>query len=100
GAQAQPVRPRWPMLRQRRQRPPTNASGPDHCAGGWPRKAGRPAAPQARQHPAVSDERISVRPEPTPEEAEAIRQALEVLGLIEPAPAGGAVPTGDADREP
>jgi len=48
----------------------------------------------------VSDERISVRPEPTPEEAEAIRQALEVLGLIEPAPAGGAVPTGDADREP
>ena len=33
-------------------------------------------------------------------DSEAIRQALEVLGLIEPAPAGGAVPTGDADREP
>jgi len=32
----------------------------------------------------VSGERIDIRPEPTPEEAEAIRRALEALGLLEP----------------
>ena len=41
----------------------------------------------------MSDEQIDVTPEPTPEEAEAIRRALEALGLIEPgraeAPADG-----------
>jgi hypothetical protein len=31
----------------------------------------------------VSAERIRLEPEPTPEEAEAVRQALEALGLIE-----------------
>ena len=32
----------------------------------------------------MSGERIDVTPEPTPEEAEAIRRALEALGLVEP----------------
>jgi hypothetical protein len=32
----------------------------------------------------VSGERIDVTPDPTPEEAEAIRRALEALGLLEP----------------
>jgi hypothetical protein len=32
----------------------------------------------------VSGEQIDVTPEPTPEEAEAIRRALEALGLVEP----------------
>ena len=31
----------------------------------------------------MSGERIDVTPEPTPEEAEAIRRALEALGLLE-----------------
>ena len=39
-------------------------------------KRDRPAAPKARQHPAVSGEQIDVTPEPTPEEKEAIRRAL------------------------
>jgi hypothetical protein len=34
----------------------------------------------------VSSERIDATPEPTPDEAEAIRRALEALGLLEPAP--------------
>jgi hypothetical protein len=34
----------------------------------------------------VSEEQIDVVPEPTPAEAEAIRRALEALGLLEPAP--------------
>jgi hypothetical protein len=33
----------------------------------------------------VSGERIDITPEPTPEEAEAIRRALEALGMVEPA---------------
>jgi hypothetical protein len=32
---------------------------------------------------------LRIDPEPTPAEAEAIRRALEALGLLEPAPAGG-----------
>ena len=55
-----------------------------HRARGVPGQARRPAAPQAREHPAVSAERIRLEPEPTPEEAEAVRQALAALGLIEP----------------
>jgi len=34
----------------------------------------------------VSEERIRLSPEATPQEAEAVRRALEALGLIEPAP--------------
>jgi hypothetical protein len=34
----------------------------------------------------VSEERIRLQPEATPQEAEAVRRALEALGLIEPAP--------------
>jgi len=41
----------------------------------------------------VSGERIDIRPEPTPEEAEAIRRALEALGLLEPGR-----PDGEAGR--
>jgi len=37
----------------------------------------------------VSGERIDVTPEPTPAEAEAIRRALEALGLVERADAAG-----------
>ena len=33
----------------------------------------------------MSGERVDVTPEPTPEEKEAIRRALEALGLLEPA---------------
>ena len=32
----------------------------------------------------MSGERIDITPEPTPEEAEAIRRALAALGLVEP----------------
>ena len=46
----------------------------------------RTAPPKARQHPAVSEEQIDVTPEPTPEEKEAIRRALEALGLVEAGP--------------
>jgi hypothetical protein len=46
----------------------------------------------------VSEERIGVTPEPTPAEAEAIRRALEALGLLEPAPAErGQAPNGPGD---
>ena len=55
-------------------------------------KRDRPAAPKARQHPAVSGERIDVTPEPTPEEAEAIRRAL---AGARPGRAGGARPAGE-----
>jgi hypothetical protein len=41
----------------------------------------------------VSGERIDVTPEPTPAEAEAIRRALEALGLLE----GGQSPNGSRD---
>jgi hypothetical protein len=37
----------------------------------------------------VSDDRLDITPEPTPAEAEAIRRALEALGLLEGAPADG-----------
>ena len=33
----------------------------------------------------MSEERIRLEPEPTPAEAAAVQQALEALGLIEPA---------------
>ena len=45
----------------------------------------------------MTGERIDVTPEPTPVEAEAIRRALEALGLVEPAPADG---TGEAGSDP
>jgi hypothetical protein len=46
----------------------------------------------------VSGERIDVTPEPTPAEAEAIRRALEALGLLEPGPPGrGEPPNGSGD---
>jgi hypothetical protein len=37
----------------------------------------------------VTADRIDVTPEPMPAEREAIRRALEALGLVEPAPPGG-----------
>ena len=42
----------------------------------------------------MSGERIDVTPEPTPEEEEAIRRALEALGLVEPAGGPDAGETG------
>ncbi len=57
------------------------------------------AAAQARQHPAVSDERVHLEPEATPEEAEAVRRALAALGLIEP-PAAEPEPSGDGEPAP
>jgi hypothetical protein len=46
----------------------------------------------------VSEERIRLQPEATPQEAEAVRRALEALGLIEPAlPEPAAAP---ADENP
>ena len=47
----------------------------------------------------MSDERIDLDPEPTAEEAEAVRRALAALGLIEP-PATEPEPPGDADPAP
>ena len=47
----------------------------------------------------MSDERVHLDPEPTTEEAEAVRLALAALGLIEP-PAAEPEPPGDADRAP
>ena len=43
----------------------------------------------------MSEERISLQPEATPQEAEAVRRALEALGLIEPVP-----PAAPADGDP
>jgi hypothetical protein len=48
----------------------------------------------------VSSERIRISPEPTQQEAEAVRQALAALGLIESSPPEGEQAPGDADREP
>jgi hypothetical protein len=48
----------------------------------------------------VSGERIRLDPEATAEEAEAVRQALAALGLVEPSPPGGDAPQGDGDRDP
>jgi hypothetical protein len=46
----------------------------------------------------VSPERIDVTPEPTPAEAEAIRRALEALGLLEASPEDrGGSPNGPGD---
>jgi hypothetical protein len=46
----------------------------------------------------VSGERIDVTPEPTPAEAEAIRRALEALGLLERDPGDqGQSPNGSRD---
>jgi hypothetical protein len=42
----------------------------------------------------VSRPRIRIEPEPTPEEAEAVRQALVALGLVE-----AAEPTASHDRD-
>jgi hypothetical protein len=42
----------------------------------------------------VSGEWIDVTPEPSPAEAEAIRRALEALGLVEPAGTDAAADTG------
>ena len=47
----------------------------------------------------MSRPRIRIEPEPTPEEAEAVRQALAALGLIEPA-APPASQDGDETRTP
>jgi hypothetical protein len=46
----------------------------------------------------VTGERIDVTPEPTPSEAEAIRRALEALGLVEGSPPDrGQTPNGPGD---
>ena len=47
----------------------------------------------------MSDERIRLSPEPTTAEAAAVRQALEALGLIEPAE-GHASLDGDESHTP
>jgi hypothetical protein len=46
----------------------------------------------------VSGERIDVTPEPSPAEAEAIRRALEALGLVEPAADAGSGTGSDPER--
>jgi hypothetical protein len=48
----------------------------------------------------VSGDRIRLDPEPTPDEAEAVRQALAALGLIEHAGDERAAPPGPADPDP
>jgi hypothetical protein len=48
----------------------------------------------------VSGERIRLEPEATAEEAEAVRQALAALGLVEPSPPQGDGPQGVGDRDP
>jgi hypothetical protein len=45
----------------------------------------------------VTADRIDVTPEPTAEEAEAIRRALAALGLVEPAADRGQSPNGPRD---
>lgn len=47
----------------------------------------------------MSDERVHLEPEATPEEAEAVRRALAALGLIEP-PAAEPEPSGDGEPAP
>jgi hypothetical protein len=44
--------------------------------------------------------RVRLDPDATPEEAEAVRQALAALGLIEDAAGDGRTPPGAADRDP
>jgi hypothetical protein len=48
----------------------------------------------------VSGERIRLEPEPTPEEADAVRQALAALGLIEPLPPEREPAPGDRHCDP
>ena len=48
----------------------------------------------------MSGERIRLTPEPTSAEAEAVRQALEALGLIEPSGPERDPPSGADDRDP
>jgi hypothetical protein len=48
----------------------------------------------------VSSDRIRISPEPTQQEAEAVRQALAALGLIESSPPEREQAPGDADRDP
>jgi hypothetical protein len=48
----------------------------------------------------VSGEAIRLDPDASPEEAEAVRQALAALGLIEDAGDEGRTPPGGADRDP
>jgi hypothetical protein len=48
----------------------------------------------------VSEERIRLQPEATPQEAEAVRRALEALGLIEPAPPEPAPAPADGNPGP
>lgn len=48
----------------------------------------------------MSGERIRLAPEPSAEEAEAVRQALAALGLIEPPPPEHEPAPGDRDRDP
>jgi hypothetical protein len=48
----------------------------------------------------VSGERIRISPKPTQQEAEAVRQALAALGLIESSPPDREQAPGDADRDP
>jgi hypothetical protein len=45
----------------------------------------------------VSEERIRLTPEATPQEAEAVRRALAALGLIEPAPPEPGAAPADGD---
>jgi hypothetical protein len=48
----------------------------------------------------VSTDRIRLDPEPSPAEAEAVRQALAALGLIEDAGDARPAPPGAADPDP
>jgi hypothetical protein len=48
----------------------------------------------------VSCDGIRLDPEPTPEEAEAVRQALAALGLIEDGRDDGGEPPGPGRRDP
>jgi len=48
----------------------------------------------------VSRPRIRIEPEPTPEEAEAVRQALAALGLIEDGRDEGGTGAGATDPDP
>ena len=48
----------------------------------------------------MSADRIRLEPEPTPEEAEAVRQALAALGLIEGAADERRTPPGETPPDP
>ncbi|HEY3764186.1 MAG TPA: hypothetical protein VGL44_03435 [Gaiellales bacterium] len=48
----------------------------------------------------MSGERIRLQPDASPEEAEAVHQALAALGLIEGAPGEGEPAPEQTDREP